>query len=58
MSETKRPDSNVNYFVLASVPLYFGASIDSYLRGHEGMAGVWFCYAMANALLCYVEVKA
>jgi len=48
----------MNYFVLFSVPLYIGASINSLVNGNYPMASVWFCYAAANGFLTYAELKA
>jgi len=47
----------MNYFVLASVPLYIGAGITSLVNGNLPMAAVWACYASANAFLLYAEFK-
>jgi hypothetical protein len=52
--ETKQ---TMNWFALASVPLYLGAGITAFLRGNWPMAGVWSCYAIANAFLVYSEVR-
>lgn len=47
----------MNYFALTSVPLYVGAGITSWLHGNVGMAGMWMCYAAANAFLVYAEYR-
>jgi hypothetical protein len=47
----------MNYFVLASIPLYLGAAVNSLINGHNMMAGAWACYALANAFLMFVEMK-
>lgn len=48
----------MNWFALASVPLYFGASVTALVNGNAPMAGVWFFYATANLCLVYAEWKA
>lgn len=47
----------MNYFAAASVPLYLGAGITSFLNGNLSMAGMWTCYAIANACLVYAETR-
>ena len=49
--------NRMNYFVLASIPLYLGAAINSLMNGNRMMAGAWMCYATANAFLMFVELK-
>jgi hypothetical protein len=49
--------SRMNWFVVASVPLYIGASITSLVNGNYAMSGAWFCWATANAFLVYAEYK-
>jgi hypothetical protein len=47
----------MNYFVLASIPLYLGASANSFINGNYAMAGAWFCWAAANGFLSYIEYR-
>jgi len=43
----------LNWFALASVPLYLGAGVTSWIQGDRPMAGMWTCYALANGFLVY-----
>jgi len=47
----------INWFAATSVPLYLGAGITSYIHGNKFMAGMWTCYAIANAFLVLHEAS-
>lgn len=57
MANHNRTREHMNYFVLASVPLYIGAGITSLVNGNYPMAAVWSCYAAANAFLLFAEFR-
>ena len=46
----------LNWFVLASVPLYLGAGLYSLRHGNAMMAGAWLCWAAANTFLLFAEM--
>jgi len=50
--------AHINMFVAASVLLYFGASVTSWMHGNVNMAAVWFFYACANVGMVMVEYSA
>ena len=45
----------MNYAIILSIPLYLSAAIHSLVSGRPAFAGVWFCYAAANAFMVYAE---
>lgn len=48
-------DIRMNYAIILSIPLYLSAAIHSLVSGRPAFAGVWFCYAAANAFMVYAE---
>ena len=49
--------SQINWFAAISVPVYVGAGIDSLYLGNYRWMGVWWCWAIANALLISLEAR-
>jgi len=45
----------VNWFVLVASVLYFGGGLYDFWQGRFLFGGVWFCYALANVFLLFLE---
>lgn len=47
----------MNWPVVVSIPIYLSAAVYSLISGNLAFAGVWVCYAAANAFMVYAEFR-